>query len=110
MSTSADVHAAVAGAGMPPSDSPVGAKKVGAAAGAAWKRPGAATVPAAVAVENPIIDAESWPALPGLASPPPPAPGLAAKASPKAASPASTVSCYHRFIQLLMTSLKFGAI
>ncbi|RCV46478.1 hypothetical protein SETIT_9G535400v2 [Setaria italica] len=91
MATSADAHAAVAGAGTPPSDSPVGAKKAGAAA-AAWKRPGAATVPAAVAVENPIMDVESWPALPGLASPPPPAAGLAAKASPKAASPASTVA------------------
>ncbi|OEL38951.1 hypothetical protein BAE44_0000020 [Dichanthelium oligosanthes] len=89
MATSADPHAAVAGAGTPPSDSPVGAKKAGAAA-AAWKRPGGAAVPAPVAVENSIIDADSWPALPGLASPPPPAPLPAAKASPKAASPAST--------------------
>ncbi|KAG2554679.1 la-related protein 1B-like isoform X2 [Panicum virgatum] len=86
MATSADPHAAVAGAGTPPpSDSPFGAKKAGAAA-AAWKRPGGATVPAAVAVENPIMDTNSWPALPGLASPPPPP----AKASPKATSPAST--------------------
>ncbi|RLN18817.1 la-related protein 1B-like isoform X2 [Panicum miliaceum] len=90
MATSADPHAAVAGTGTPPpSDSPFGAKKAGAAA-AAWKRPGGATVPAAVAVENPIMDTDSWPALPGLASPTPPAAGPAAKASPKAASPAST--------------------
>lgn len=91
MATSADPHAAVAGAVTPPSDSPVGAKKAGAAA-AVWKLPAGATVPVAVAVENPIMDADAWPALPGLASPPPVAAGAAAKASPKAASPASTVS------------------
>ncbi|CAL4920839.1 unnamed protein product [Urochloa decumbens] len=91
MATSADPHAAVVGSGTPPSGSPVAPKKAGAAAAAAaWKRPGGATVPAAVAVENPIMDAESWPALPGLASPPPPAPQPAAKASPKAAPPAPT--------------------
>lgn len=91
MASSADPHVAVAGAGTPPSDSPVGAKKAGAAA-AVWKLPAGATVPVAVAVESPIMDADSWPALPGLVSPPPPAAGPAAKASPKAASPASTVS------------------
>ncbi|XP_066400420.1 la-related protein 1B-like isoform X1 [Miscanthus floridulus] len=89
MASSADPHVAVAGAGTPPSDSPVGAKKAGAAA-AVWKFPAGATVPVAVAVESPIMDADSWPALPGLVSPPPPAAGPAAKASPKAASPAST--------------------
>ncbi|KAF8721251.1 hypothetical protein HU200_023176 [Digitaria exilis] len=90
MATSADPHAAVAGAGTPPSArSPVAAKKAGAAV-AAWKLPGAAAVPAAVVVESLIIDSESWPALPGLASPPPLAAGPAAKASPKAASPVST--------------------
>ncbi|KAJ1298734.1 hypothetical protein BS78_01G476300 [Paspalum vaginatum] len=89
MATGADPHAAVAGPGTPPSDSPVGAKKAGPGA-AAWKRPGAAAAPAALAVGNPIMDAATWPALPGLSSPPPPAAGPAAKASPKAASPAST--------------------
>lgn len=89
MASSADPHAAVVSAA--PSDSPVGAKKAGAAA-AVWKLPEAATVPVAVVVENPIMDADSWPALPGLSSPPPPAAGPAAKASPKAGSPASTVS------------------
>ncbi|XP_062216763.1 la-related protein 1B-like isoform X2 [Phragmites australis] len=90
MATSADLHAAVAGAGTPPSDSPPAAKKAGAAAAAAWKRPGSATVPAVVAVGNPIMDADSWPALPGLASPPPPAAAAVAKASPKATPPPST--------------------
>jgi la-related protein 1 len=93
MASSADPHAAVAAAmaGTTPSDSLLGAKKAGAAA-AVWKLPEAATVPVAVVVENPIMDADSWPALPGLSSPPPPAAGPVAKASPKAASPASTVS------------------
>ncbi|XP_008651177.1 la-related protein 1B isoform X2 [Zea mays] len=91
MASSADPHAAVAAAmaGTTPSDSLLGAKKAGAAA-AVWKLPEAATVPVAVVVENPIMDADSWPALPGLSSPPPPAAGPVAKASPKAASPAST--------------------
>lgn len=91
MATSADPHAAMAVAGKPPSDSPVGPKKAGAGA-APWKLPAGTTVPDTEAVESPIIDADSWPALPGLASPPPPAAGPTAKASPKAASPASKVS------------------
>ncbi|KAL6645202.1 hypothetical protein ACP70R_016810 [Stipagrostis hirtigluma subsp. patula] len=94
MASSADPHAvAVAGAGTPPSNSPTAGKKAGAAA--AWKRPGSATVPVVVAVGSPVMDADSWPALPGLASPPPPAAAApaaaaAAKASPKAPSPPST--------------------
>ncbi|KAK3150518.1 hypothetical protein QOZ80_3AG0234190 [Eleusine coracana subsp. coracana] len=87
MASSADSHAAVAGAGTPPSDSPRGAKKAGGAA--PWKLPASAAAPEVVAVGNPIMDADSWPALPGLASPPPPAPA-AAKSSPKAAPPPST--------------------
>ncbi|AQL09648.1 La-related protein 1C [Zea mays] len=90
MASNADQHAAVVSAA--PSDSPVGAKKAGAAA-AVWKLPAAAAVPVAEVVENPIMDAHSWPALPGLSSPPPPPPphaGPTAKASPKAASPAPT--------------------
>ncbi|XP_062209932.1 la-related protein 1B-like isoform X2 [Phragmites australis] len=91
MATSADPHAAVAGAWTPPSDSPPAAKKAGDAAAAPWKRPGSATVPVVVPVGNPIMDADSWPALPGLASPPPAAAtAAAAKASPKAAPPPST--------------------
>ncbi|KAL6902379.1 hypothetical protein ACP4OV_005255 [Aristida adscensionis] len=93
MASGPDQHAlAVGGAGTPPSNSPTAAKKAGGAA--AWKRPGATAVPVVVAVGSPIMDTDSWPALPGLASPPPPPPlaaVAAAKASPKASpSPPST--------------------
>ncbi|TVU48338.1 hypothetical protein EJB05_07972 [Eragrostis curvula] len=85
MASSSDSHVAVAGAGTPPSDSPGAGKKAGGAA--VWNLPGSAAAPVVVEVGNPIMDADSWPALPGLASPSPPP---AAKASPKAAPPPST--------------------
>lgn len=84
-SVAADPYAALAGAGTPPHGSPVAAKR---AAATAWKRP--ENGPVLVAPGSPIMDADSWPALPGLASPQPPTPP---KASPKAAPPPSTVSC-----------------
>ncbi|EMS62741.1 hypothetical protein TRIUR3_31616 [Triticum urartu] len=83
-SVAADPHAALAGAGTPPHGSPVAAKR---AAATAWKRP--ENGPVLVAPGSPIMDADSWPALPGLASPQPPTPP---KASPKAAPPPSTVA------------------
>ncbi|XP_044982652.1 la-related protein 1B-like isoform X1 [Hordeum vulgare subsp. vulgare] len=83
-SVAADPQAALAGAGTPPhSGSPVAAKR---AAATAWKRP--ENGPVLVAPGSPIMDADSWPALPGLASPQPPTPP---KASPKATPPPSTV-------------------
>ncbi|KAL5210475.1 hypothetical protein ABZP36_006098 [Zizania latifolia] len=84
MASNADPHAASAVAGDPPADSPPAAKK---AATAAWKRPGNGAVPVVVAPGSPIMDADSWPALPGLAFSPlltPP------KASPKAVPPPAT--------------------
>lgn len=83
-SVAADPHAALAGAGTPPHGSPVAGKR---AAATAWKRP--ENGPVLVAPASPIMDADSWPALPGLASPQPPTPP---KASPKAAPPPSTVA------------------
>ncbi|KQK23575.1 la-related protein 1B isoform X1 [Brachypodium distachyon] len=84
MASVADSPAAVpAGAGTPPqSGSPVAAKR---AATTAWKRPENGPVPVLMAPA--IMDADSWPALPGLVSPQPPTPP---KASPKAAPPPST--------------------
>lgn len=87
MASGADSHAVVAGAGTPPSDSPRTANKAGGAA--PWKPLASEAVPVVVAVGDPIIDADSWPALPGLASPPPPP---AAKASLKAPPSPSTRS------------------
>ncbi|KAL5217626.1 hypothetical protein ABZP36_018310 [Zizania latifolia] len=84
MASNVDPHAASAVAGTPPADSPPAAKK---AAAAAWKRPGNGAVPVVVTPGSPIMDADSWPALPGLASPPPPTPP---KASPKAAPSSAT--------------------
>ncbi|KAM0890108.1 hypothetical protein ACQ4PT_027286 [Festuca glaucescens] len=70
--------ASVAGAGSPPpSLSPVAAKR-------AWKRPENGPAPVLAAPGNPIMDAESWPALPGQLSP---APATPPKASPKATAP-----------------------
>jgi la-related protein 1 len=89
MASSADSHAAVAGAGMAPSDSPRAGKRAGGAA--PWNILANAAAPVVVEVGNPIMDADSWPALPGLASPPPP-PAAAVKTSPKADPPPSTVS------------------
>uniref|UniRef100_J3LK55 HTH La-type RNA-binding domain-containing protein n=1 Tax=Oryza brachyantha TaxID=4533 RepID=J3LK55_ORYBR len=87
MASNGDQHAAAnAGGGTPaPTDSPPAGKKAGAAA-VAWKRPGNGAVQVVVAPGSPIMDADSWPALPGLASPPPPTPP---RASPKAAPPPS---------------------
>lgn len=90
MASNADQHAAAnGGGGTTPAatGSPPAGKK--AAAAAAWKRPGnGAAVPVVVAPGSPIMDADSWPALPGLASPPPttltPTP-MPPKASPKVA-------------------------
>ena len=56
--------------------------------------------PVLVAPGSPIMDANSWPALPGLASPQPPTPP---KASPKAAPPPSTVSCQFISVSDLLT-------
>lgn len=100
MASSVDSHAAVAGAGTPPSNSPRAVKKAGGAA--PWKLPASAVVPEVVAVGNPIMDADSWPALPGLASPPPPAAAAAAaKPSPKAAPAPPTVSFFFINIRLV---------
>jgi hypothetical protein len=96
MASSADSHAIVAGAGTPPSDSPRAANKAGGAA--PWKPLASEAVPVVVAVGDPIIDADSWPALPGLASPPPPP---AAKASLKAPPSPSTVSFCIRILPIL---------
>uniref|UniRef100_A0A0D9VPP9 HTH La-type RNA-binding domain-containing protein n=1 Tax=Leersia perrieri TaxID=77586 RepID=A0A0D9VPP9_9ORYZ len=86
MASNGEKHAVAAPAATesPPA---AGKKAAAAAAAAAWKRPGnGAAVPVVVAPGSPIMDADSWPALPGLASPPPPPPP---KASPKAAPPPS---------------------
>ncbi|KAK1652809.1 hypothetical protein QYE76_070614 [Lolium multiflorum] len=78
MASVAEPRAAVAGAGSPPpSLSPVAAKR-------AWKRPENGPAPVLAAPGNPIMDAESWPALPGQL---PPAPTTPPKASPKATAP-----------------------
>ncbi|KAM0892259.1 hypothetical protein ACQ4PT_025848 [Festuca glaucescens] len=78
MASVAEPRAAVAGAGSPPpSLSPVAAKR-------AWKRPENGPAPVLAAPGNPIMDAESWPALPGQLSP---APTIPPKASPKATAP-----------------------
>lgn len=78
MASVAEPRAAIAGAGSPPpSLSPVAAKR-------AWKRPENGPAPVLAAPGNPIMDAESWPALPGQLSPAPPTPP---KASPKATAP-----------------------
>uniref|UniRef100_A0ACD5TUR0 Uncharacterized protein n=1 Tax=Avena sativa TaxID=4498 RepID=A0ACD5TUR0_AVESA len=79
MASVAEPHAAIAGAvSPPPSLSPVAARR-------AWKRPENGPAPVLAAPGNPIMDAESWPALPGQLSPaPPPTPP---RVSPEAADP-----------------------
>lgn len=80
MASVAEPRAAIAGAGTPPpSLSPVAAKR-------AWKRPENGSAPVLAAPGNPIMDAESWPALPGQLSPAPP-PLTPPQASPKATAP-----------------------
>ncbi|KAL5223342.1 hypothetical protein ABZP36_028055 [Zizania latifolia] len=79
MASNADLHAASAVTEDPPPT-----KK---AATVAWKRPGNGSVLVVVALGSPIMDANTWPALPGLASPPPLTPP---KASPMAAPPPTT--------------------
>uniref|UniRef100_A0ACD5WQT4 Uncharacterized protein n=1 Tax=Avena sativa TaxID=4498 RepID=A0ACD5WQT4_AVESA len=100
MASVAEPHAAIAGAGSPPpSLSPVAARR-------AWKRPENGPAPVLAAPGNPIMDAESWPALPGQLSPaPPPTPP---RASPEAAAPPPSAEAVIAPVSLGNSSVKDG--